>query len=178
VLRSFACCWCVRSCADGYPARMESRCHSRCRRSRFIIPDRRFLFWIPSSTYALDARAWPRPGVLTQFLFLYQITVFYGTSAASEAMPPHSGSKLAQAIKDLRTSRPLVRRTRQHAARAYQHAFPAHTSTLFPRIPARFSRAYQHAFPAHTSTLTCCFRCRELCTFARATLERSSLLRA
>ena len=97
----------------------------------------------------------PRTGVLTQFLFLYQITVFYGTSAASEAMPPHSGSKLAQAIKDLRTSRPLVRRPRQHAA-----------------------RAYQYAFPAHTSTLTCCCRCRELCTFARATLARRSLLRA
>ena len=38
-----------------------------------------------------------------------QITVFYGTSAACEAMPPHAGSKLAQAIKDLKTSRPLVK---------------------------------------------------------------------
>ena len=62
---------------------------------------------------------------------MHQITVFYGTSAASEAMPPHSGSKLAQAIKDLKTSRPLVKRTRDHVARAYQHA---HLLMQVPRI--------------------------------------------
>ncbi len=126
MLRSFACCWCARSCADGYPARTESPCPSRYRRIRFIIPDKRFLFWIPSSTYVLDARVASNRRFDTIFVFVPDYCVLrHFSRLRSHASPFWQQARAGD--QRLKNVPPLGE---------------AYSPTRRPRIPVRFSRAY------------------------------------
>ena len=75
-----------------------------------------------------------------------QITVFYGTSAAAEVMPPHAGSKLALAIKHLKTSRPLVKRLCKYAYNTRSLTCDYRSQELY--IFVRVTRARKSSFPA------------------------------